>query len=76
MFRRFNLAIEMLVISGHHHVHGLVGFSSFNLAIEMLVISGIESAGAEFWVGLTVSISQSRCLSFQVLLLAPTFYSH
>ena len=37
----------------------------FNLAIEMLVISG-EQDGECVVVGIPVSISQSRCLSFQV----------
>ena len=86
----FNLAIEMLVISGlFRRNHTKVRITRFNLAIEMLVISG---AGRRRWQGippvcfnlaiemlvisgcalmprrsdcLFVSISQSRCLSFQ-----------
>ena len=42
----------------------LVPTSGFNLAIEMLVISGARVGGAREAV-LDVSISQSRCLSFQ-----------
>ena len=62
---RFNLAIEMLVISGR-----MVGLpvwmtARFNLAIEMLVISG-EPRRIAFGKSCGVSISQSRCLSFQV----------
>ena len=87
---RFNLAIEMLVISGNISASpraSSIMFQSrnrdachfraradcqavpvdlrFNLAIEMLVISGMP------WLPLGgmstgVSISQSRCLSFQV----------
>ena len=37
----------------------------FNLAIEMLVISGCKSSAVTVSAN-TVSISQSRCLSFQV----------
>ena len=56
----------MLVISGQletppHHVH-----YGFNLAIEMLVISGWANQSFEL-PAYVVSISQSRCLSFQVL---------
>ena len=41
---RFNLAIEMLVISGWcTELLCWTGNSSFNLAIEMLVISGLQS---------------------------------
>ena len=41
LLRRFNLAIEMLIISGHLH-DGLSQpcYTCFNLAIEMLIISG------------------------------------
>ena len=40
----FNLAIEMLVISGFNRLNGISGFLfRFNLAIEMLVISGSMS---------------------------------
>ena len=59
----FNLAIEMLVISGHPPPVQPHQNPRFNLAIEMLVISGClfhPGRGA-----VSVSISQSRCLSFQ-----------
>ena len=86
---RFNLAIEMLVISGVSQSFGSVPpdkfqsrnrdachfratatpadaetSHSFNLAIEMLVISGRERF-ARPRTTTHVSISQSRCLSFQ-----------
>ena len=61
----FNLAIEMLVISGLPMLRQHLRPEGFNLAIEMLVISGRW----ENWVvtEIDVSISQSRCLSFQGL---------
>ena len=61
----FNLAIEMLIISGPNNIVEPCGpWKCFNLAIEMLIISG----AARRWRcsgALAVSISQSRCLSFQ-----------
>ena len=89
----FNLAIEMLIISGHREPQTIFCWNSFNLAIEMLIISGqtfgqsSRAAHPEFQsrnrdayhframslrVGNRrgmVSISQSRCLSFQEELL-------
>ena len=64
-FLRFNLAIEMLVISGidMDGIRPVLVFS-FNLAIEMLVISGRCRGCCARGLNL-VSISQSRCLSFQ-----------
>ena len=60
----FNLAIEMLIISGIS-VEDAVAIrrQCFNLAIEMLIISGCSHSCD--LVPLRVSISQSRCLSFQ-----------
>ena len=56
----------MLVISGRRRWRGCGGSNPcFNLAIEMLVISGAQWA-AELQAVMAVSISQSRCLSFQV----------
>ena len=62
----FNLAIEMLVISGSRRVccHGRSRTQSFNLAIEILVISG-QARWSRVSRIRCVSISQSRCLSFQ-----------
>ena len=61
---RFNLAIEMLIISGYSVSTEASAFG-FNLAIEMLIISGrnLQSTASK---PRAVSISQSRCLSFQV----------
>ena len=88
-FSSFNLAIEMLVISGLGEPCGQAACQSFNLAIEMLVISGEFAEAASLWKAhmfqsrnrdachfrsascwrstssMSVSISQSRCLSFQ-----------
>ena len=62
----FNLAIEMLVISGRCPARMRIPpIPSFNLAIEMLVISGSDNTCCAS-SGDNVSISQSRCLSFQV----------
>ena len=62
----FNLAIEMLVISGAcRHPESCQPHPGFNLAIEMLVISGRRHVMRRKRASL-VSISQSRCLSFQV----------
>ena len=62
----FNLAIEMLVISGDKKMRVVeVHDASFNLAIEMLVISG-QAIIPRPTTSNVVSISQSRCLSFQV----------
>ena len=63
----FNLAIEMLVISGKSKVSIISPqpVPRFNLAIEMLVISGSLVAKHPTRATLAVSISQSRCLSFQ-----------
>ena len=63
---RFNLAIEMLVISGLvlSRARRVCGAFRFNLAIEMLVISGLTFA-SKCGIIYLVSISQSRCLSFQ-----------
>ena len=64
-FSSFNLAIEMLIISGRRAgLKVLVPTLSFNLAIEMLIISGCGE-GARGTVLDRVSILQSRCLSFQ-----------
>ena len=60
---RFNLAIEMLVISCEKGVTHAAITAGFNLAIEMLFISCDAHNGA--LATITVSISQSRCLSFQ-----------
>ena len=63
----FNLAIEMLFISGptKRIQHYLTAIASFNLAIEMLFMSG--ACAPRRCGGTTdVSISQSRCFSFQV----------
>ena len=67
LIRCFNLAIEMLIISGTADAHAEMDVSSgFNLAIEMLIISGLR--GMLSLIGdFEVSISQSRCLSFQVV---------
>ena len=62
----FNLAIEMLVISGPRCELRVRRSRSFNLAIEMLVISGSRRRVVEATATHRVSISQSRCLSFQV----------
>ena len=64
-FLCFNLAIEMLIISGSKDSLLYLLSNGFNLAIEMLVISGhrLFARGGRQGV---VSISQSRCLSFQV----------
>ena len=59
----FNLAIEMLVISGFEILIEEADLECFNLAIEMLVISGSIAAAVDD--APSVSISQSRCLSFQ-----------
>ena len=90
----FNLAIEMLVISGRVRVackwnafwvsisqSRCLSFqvrrrrrcrhtphNRFNLAIEMLVISGTDYGYLYPFSRWDVSISQSRCLSFQVSL--------
>ena len=61
----FNLAIEMLVISGPALRILVVTCGCFNLAIEMLVISGYKDASFFIDGQDLVSISQSRCLSFQ-----------
>ena len=62
---RFNLAIEMLIISGVTLPFLLrPTYQSFNLAIEMLIISGYRETHGHLKKRL-VSISQSRCLSFQ-----------
>ena len=88
--RCFNLAIEMLVISGrhnrksdestdtfqsrnrdachfrqHYRRHESAAPFRFNLAIEMLVISGDAAEQTFCQRHDYVSISQSRCLSFQ-----------
>ena len=62
----FNLAIEMLVISGIK-ISGdtQTAGAGFNLAIEMLVISGYALGARHRRRHTLVSISQSRCLSFQ-----------
>ena len=61
----FNLAIEMLIISGNTGVYpSVAALTCFNLAIEMLIISGsLQELRCHHVVD--VSISQSRCLSFQ-----------
>ena len=65
LLHRFNLAIEMLIISGlQADAKFRAAEARFNLAIEMLIISGLtkkNNSCAPFHV----SISQSRCLSFQ-----------
>ena len=88
---RFNLAIEMLIISGLRSARQGGHLTCFNLAIEMLIISGprtesvtrytrslFQSRNRDAYHFRTsnpyasssarafVSISQSRCLSFQV----------
>ena len=62
----FNLAIEMLVISGTSDLTTKRSLNCFNLAIEMLVISGRYLNIPSRNNSCHVSISQSRCLSFQV----------
>ena len=48
----FNLAIEMLVISGETKLAAAIKKQeSFNLAIEMLVISGKVLRGRPRWTG-------------------------
>ena len=61
----FNLAIEILVISGGEWEFLAHRITGFNLAIEILVISGF-APGFDAEDMTYVSISQSRCLSFQV----------
>ena len=61
----FNLAIEMLVISGVSPAIRRPRYTCFNLAIEMLVISGSTRSSDNGDPTQRVSISQSRCLSFQ-----------
>ena len=36
----FNLAIEILLFSGHRHCAGAIALAGFNLAIEILLFSG------------------------------------
>ena len=98
---RFNLAIEMLIISGEAQISCWLRYMRFNLAIEMLIISGQRIAGLppsrqfafqsrnrdayHFRLAVqcsqpkskqVVSISQSRCLSFQVRLAAASSSRH
>ena len=66
-FRRFNLGIEMLFVS---RLNGITdGFvsspPSFNLGIEMLFVSSAEEKRIACEMR-DVSISESRCFSFQV----------
>ena len=61
----FNLAIEMLIISGPVPSSAISQKHGFNLAIEMLVISGDAQIAPREIHPCQVSISQSRCLSFQ-----------
>ena len=61
----FNLAIEMLFISGQQPNAPHSRHPRFNLAIEMLFISGRARYNALSFAS-SVSISQSRCFSFQV----------
>ena len=61
----FNLVIEMLFISGlENDIGRQATISGFNLAIEMLFISGIGMTATRA-TPCHVSISQSRCFSFQ-----------
>ena len=58
----------MLIISGLSYEHGTISTRRrFNLAIEMLIISGLKSVSRYLAERTSVSISQSRCLSFQVI---------
>ena len=70
----FNLGIEMLFISRakrRYHLCYISPYpfmlSSFNLGIEMLFISRMAIATVRFKTasGIRVSISESRCFSFQ-----------
>ena len=66
-YPRFNLAIERLFMSGMHASPQTARTSScFNLAIERLFMSGATEPTPYPLIRATVSISQSRCLSFQV----------
>ena len=58
----FNLGIEMLFVSRDAHSAQLA--FCFNLGIEMLFVSRCH-ASRHIWL-LSVSISESRCFSFQV----------
>ena len=63
---RFNLAIEMLFISGEYAINTRSEqHCCFNLAIEMLFISGFPLP-LTLPAFISVSISQSRCFSYQV----------
>ena len=55
----------MLFISGSGYSPHQRRVSSFNLAIEMLFISGSRTSPPSRITTVTVSISQSRCFSFQ-----------
>ena len=67
----FNLGIEMLFVSSESNVselRGLLLLGSFNLGIEMLFVSRQYRTFHLIMGILKVSISESRCFSFQVKL--------
>ena len=64
---RFNLGIEMLFVSREHRSPApQCRQHSFNLGIEMLFVSSSCRAVGYYKSNLKVSISESRCFSFQV----------
>ena len=65
--RRFNLGIEMLFVSRKtkKQIKRMTG-KCFNIGIEMLFVSSDDS-GARVEPSDLVSISESRCFSFQVI---------
>ena len=66
VYRGFNLGIEMLFVSSDIDSSGEITVAEgFNLGIEMLFVSRQHvQMGAQ---SLSVSISESRCFSFQVV---------
>ena len=64
-YQSFNLGIEMLFVSSRGAARGMATLPCFNLGIEMLFVSSPILCRIGFLYNFNVSISESRCFSFQ-----------